>query len=229
MSFTTKTWRVEEGLDTPYKKAAQEWDQRMGDARVQAKNWRLTAIASIIGLNISVIGMIYLGSVPKLEPHIVAIDDLGSTSYLGSVAQSYDNFTPTQALIKSTLSNFILWTRGLSADPMVIKNHWDRAYAHISAGAHMKLTNYARNNDPYVRSRKERVDIQVTNISSLSDKTYQIDWEESSLTPKGEIRSVKLMRGMFTLMLDKPKSERQLRANPVGLYIKSFSWSEVKK
>jgi type IV secretion system protein VirB5 len=33
---------------TPYQKAAQVWDERIGSARVQAKNWRLIAFGSLI-------------------------------------------------------------------------------------------------------------------------------------------------------------------------------------
>ncbi len=29
--------------ETPYQRAAQAWDDRIGSARVQAKNWRLMA------------------------------------------------------------------------------------------------------------------------------------------------------------------------------------------
>ena len=32
---------------TPYQKAAQLWDERLGSARVQAKNWRLMAFGSL--------------------------------------------------------------------------------------------------------------------------------------------------------------------------------------
>ena len=32
---------------TPYQKAAQVWDERIGAARVQAKNWRLMAFACL--------------------------------------------------------------------------------------------------------------------------------------------------------------------------------------
>ena len=32
---------------TPYQKAAQAWDERIGSARVQAKNWRLMAFGSL--------------------------------------------------------------------------------------------------------------------------------------------------------------------------------------
>ena len=34
--------------ETPYQKAAQVWDERIGSARVQAKNWRLMAFGSLV-------------------------------------------------------------------------------------------------------------------------------------------------------------------------------------
>ena len=34
--------------ETPYQKAAQVWDERIGSARVQAKNWRYMAFGSLI-------------------------------------------------------------------------------------------------------------------------------------------------------------------------------------
>ena len=33
---------------TPYQKAAQKWDERIGTARVQAHNWRLMALGSVL-------------------------------------------------------------------------------------------------------------------------------------------------------------------------------------
>ena len=34
---------------TPYQKAAQVWDERIGSARVQARNWRLMAFGCLLG------------------------------------------------------------------------------------------------------------------------------------------------------------------------------------
>ena len=33
---------------TPYQKAAQVWDERIGSARVQARNWRLMALGGLM-------------------------------------------------------------------------------------------------------------------------------------------------------------------------------------
>ena len=34
--------------ETPYQRAAQVWDERIGSARVQARNWRYIAFGSLI-------------------------------------------------------------------------------------------------------------------------------------------------------------------------------------
>ena len=39
---------------TPYQKAAQVWDERIGSSRVQAHNWRLMALGSLHPINTSV-------------------------------------------------------------------------------------------------------------------------------------------------------------------------------
>jgi hypothetical protein len=36
--------------ETPYQKAAQVWDERIGSARVQARNWRLIAFGNLFRL-----------------------------------------------------------------------------------------------------------------------------------------------------------------------------------
>ena len=46
---------------TPYQKAAQIWDQRMGDALSHARNWRLVAFGSL-GLSLILSGPPALGA-----------------------------------------------------------------------------------------------------------------------------------------------------------------------
>lgn len=44
--------------ETPYQKAAAVWDERIGSARVQARNWRLVALGEL-----AVVGGLALGLV----------------------------------------------------------------------------------------------------------------------------------------------------------------------
>ena len=62
---------------TPYQRAAQQWDDRIGSARVQAKNWRLAffgALALSGGLSA---GLVWQSARGHIVPWVVQVDRLG--------------------------------------------------------------------------------------------------------------------------------------------------------
>ncbi len=61
----TTQWSPDGPLDTPYRRARQEWDARMGSAVVHAKNWRLATFASMAAVLLATGGMIYLGALAQ--------------------------------------------------------------------------------------------------------------------------------------------------------------------
>lgn len=60
MQKQSATWRSTELAQTPYQKAQQEWDRRMGAAFVQAANWGVIAFGLAGVLLFSTAGNIYL-------------------------------------------------------------------------------------------------------------------------------------------------------------------------
>ena len=63
MAFKRSTLRYGETTQpvTPYQKAAQKWDERIGSARVQAHNWRLMALGSVLLSLILAAVLLWLG------------------------------------------------------------------------------------------------------------------------------------------------------------------------
>ena len=49
---------------------------------------------------------------------------------------------------------------------------------------------------------------------------------EQALTQGGALTGAKRFTGVFTITLQPPKDAETLRANPLGLYVRSLSWSE---
>src|ERR1700733_3423941 len=81
---------------TPYQKAGQLWDERLGSARVQAKNWRLMAFGSLI-LSIGLAGGLIRESMQsRITPYVVEVDKLGEVQAVGPAIQPYQ---PTDAQI----------------------------------------------------------------------------------------------------------------------------------
>ncbi|MEQ8700639.1 MAG: conjugal transfer protein TrbF, partial [Bauldia litoralis] len=77
--------------ETPYQKAGQVWDERIGSARVQAKNWRYMAFGSLI-LSAGFAGALVIQSARgTVVPWVVQVDKLGQSQ---AVAPAVADFRP---------------------------------------------------------------------------------------------------------------------------------------
>ncbi|TQF13429.1 type IV secretion system protein [Myxococcus llanfairpwllgwyngyllgogerychwyrndrobwllllantysiliogogogochensis] len=215
-------------IDTPFKRAAKEWDDRIGNARVQAANWRHATFGAIAIALVAVAGVIYLGSRPRFVPHIIEVDQVGAAAYRGPVGTAVEQYKPTDAVIKFHLRRFLAAIRGISADTAVVKRNWEEAWLLASRTAQVALTQYARENNPIARSAKERVTVEVKSMVQVSNGTWQVDWRETTWDERGNPRDEVLWRGMFTVAQHPVESEMQLAVNPLGLLVEEFHWDRLK-
>lgn len=226
-ALADKKWNPEGEVETRYRRARKEWDDRMGGAVVQARNWRLATLLSLGLVLVSLAGIIYLGAQPKAVPHIVQVDRIGAPTYLGPVGQSAREYRPAEATIKYHLRRFIEETRSVSSDPAVVRRNWTDAYAVITASAANQLGAYAERNDPIKRAQDARVTVDLSAIVQISKDTWQADWQEETWDKAGNQSGSAVWRGTFKILMRTPESEEQIAANPIGLFIDEFHWSKV--
>src|ERR1700747_675883 len=74
---------------TPYQKAAQVWDERIGSSRVQARNWRLMALGSLALSLIMAALLLWLPCSGSAVPYIVEIDRQGGARAIGPANDAY--------------------------------------------------------------------------------------------------------------------------------------------
>jgi type IV secretion system protein TrbF len=67
---------------TPYQKAAQAWDERIGSARVQAKSWRLMAFSALVLSGGLAAALVWTQARGQIVPWIVEIDPRGQVQRL---------------------------------------------------------------------------------------------------------------------------------------------------
>ena len=222
-------WAPQGPLDTPYKRARQEWDDRMGSAVLQAKNWRLATFASLILVGFAIAGLAYLGAQPKTVPHIVEVDKLGAPRYAGPVGQPAADYKPSEPSLRYHLRRFIDATRTLSSDPAVVKRNWLEAYTLLTTNAATQLNVYAESTQPIKRAQDgERVSIELVGMVQLSKDTWQADWREITWDKNGNQLGSAIWRGNFRVVLKLPETDEQLATNPIGLFIDEFHWSRLQ-
>ncbi len=75
--------------ETPYQRAAQAWDERIGSARVQAKNWRLMAFGSL-ALSMGLAGgLVWQSTHGSIVPWVVQVDKLGQAQAIAPATADY--------------------------------------------------------------------------------------------------------------------------------------------
>lgn len=219
--------KVESFPETPYLRAKEEWDNRIGSGVVQAKNWRLVAILLSISSLVLSVGSIYLGSLKKEIPIIVTLEaESGRTTVLGHASSiKYD---PKIQEIKYFLTSFINNVRSVPIDPVVIKQNWNEAYVFLKREAAIKLNNQVNTdkNNPLNNIGKETVIVEPISVNQVaSSSSYQARWNETRYNKNGGLIDSYIMSGVFSLELEVPESEEVIRVNPLGIFITNFSWS----
>ena len=206
---------------TPYQKAAQVWDERLGSARVQASNWRFAALATIalstvLGLTLSaVIGR------SGVVPYVVEVDRLGEVRAVGPAFEAYQ---PSDAQIAHFLARFIENVRSLSIDPVIVRTNWLHAYDFVTDRGAQALNDYAREADPFTKIGAKTATVEVTSVVRASGDSFEIRWKESTYE-NGAVAKTERFTGVVTIILKPPTTAETLRKNPLGLYVHSLNWS----
>ncbi len=206
---------------TPYQKAAQLWDERLGTARVQAKNWRLTAFGCLVLATGLAGGLIWQSSQSRVTPYVVEVDKLGEIRAVGPAIQSYE---PSDAQIAYHLARFITDVRALSIDPVLVRQNWLEAYDYATDHGAAFLNDFARVNDPFKAIGERSVSVQVTSVVRVSPDSFQVKWTEETYQ-QGSLAKSERWTSILSIIRQTPRSADSLRKNPLGLYVNGLNWS----
>jgi type IV secretory pathway TrbF-like protein len=207
--------------ETPYHRAAQVWDERIGSARVQAKNWRLMAFGCLILAGGFASALVWQSARGTVVPWIVEIDRHGEAR---AVEPAVADYRPTDPQIAFHLARFIEQVRGLPADPIVVRENWLRAYEFTTDRGATALNNHARAHDPFARVGREQVSVEVSSVIRASPDSFRVAWSERHYE-SGQLARTERWTAILTVVIQPPRDAERLRANPLGVYVNAINWS----
>lgn len=207
--------------ETPYQRAAQVWDERIGSARVQAKNWRLMAFGCLFLSAGFAAALVWESARGTVVPWVVQVDNLGQAQ---AVAPAVADYRPTDPQIAYHLARFIEQVRGLPADPIVVRQNWLRAYEFTTDRGAAALNDYARANDPFTRVGRQQVAVEVSSVIRASPDSFRVAWTERRYE-NGQLAATERWTAILTVVVQPPRDAERLRANPLGIYVNAINWS----
>jgi type IV secretory pathway TrbF-like protein len=206
---------------TPYQKSAQVWDERMGSARVQARNWRIMALGCL-ALSVGTSGaLVWQSSQSTVVPYVVEVDRLGAAR---AVAPATADYRPTDPQIAFHLARFVENVRQIPADPIVLRQNWLRAYDFTTDRGSVALNDYARQTDPFARVGEVQVSAEVSSVIRASDNSFRVAWIERRYV-NGQLDRTERWTAILTVVVQPPREAERLIKNPLGVFVHAINWS----
>lgn len=216
--------------ENPYLSTRRTWNDMSKARTSNSQTWQLIGILGLmIGLA-GVGGAIYIGSQSRFIPYVVEVDKLGQAV---AVAPAQQAAVADPRIMNATVASFISDIRTVTPDVALQRKAIFRVYALLSANdpATVKSNewlNGTEDSSPFKRATREMVSIEIETVIAQTPTTWQVDWIETTRDRQGIVQSQPFhMRALVTVYTAPPSSETdQIRMNPLGIYVRDFSWSK---
>ena len=208
--------------ETPFQKAGQIWDERIGSARVQARNWRLMAFGSLLLSTGLATALVVQSAHGTVTPWVVQIDKLGQAQ---AVAPAIADYKPTDPQIAYHLAHFIEDVRAIPADGVILRQQWLRAYDFTTDRGAAALNDFARTNDPFTNLGKSQIAVEVSSVIRASPDSFRVAWTQRRYE-NGQLAATERWSAILSVIIQTPHDAERLRKNPLGVYVNALHWSK---
>lgn len=217
---------AKKSAENPYLSARREWDERYGDLLTRERNWRAVAFICALSSLLTVAGLVWLSAHSRIVPFVVAMDSLGRPVAAGPAEQTT---TADDRIKRATLFNWLENLRLVTSDGIAQRKAIDRVYAYIASGSEAQafISDYYRSDPPEKRAQTETVSVEVQSVLPTTDRTYEIEWVETSRDLYGTVTQKAHWKASITIAMNPPSDEATARVNPLGIYVTNASWTKL--
>jgi type IV secretion system protein VirB5 len=221
-SVSTETSRTE----NPYLAARREWDERYGHFITRERNWRIMAYVCGLTSLLTVAGLIWLSARSHIVPFVVAMDSLGRPIAAGPAEQTT---TADDRIKRATLYSWLENLRLVTSDGITQRKSIDRVYAYVASGSQAQafISEFYRGDPPQKRAQTQTVNVEVQSVLPTSDRTYEIEWAETTRDLYGAVIEKARWKAALTIALNPPTDEGAARINPLGIYVTNANWGKL--
>ena len=219
--------------ENPYLNGRRGWNEHVGAVVSQRQTWQVIGILALLIALAAVGGVIHIGAQSKFIPYVIEVDKHGQAVAAAPV-------TATSAVdprvVHASVAEFITDARMVSPDVALQRRAIFRVYARLSPTdpATVKMNEWMKQGDesPFERATREMVSTQINSVLPQSPDTWQVDWLETVRdrqgVPQGDPVAMRALVTVYTAAPTTTTTEEQMRMNPLGIYVRDFSWSRLQ-
>jgi type IV secretion system protein VirB5 len=205
----------------PYLAGRQYRADEIGEVMGQRNWWRLLSCALVGLLGLAVVGLIYLGALPKHIPVLVHWDrSTGEFATLVSPGKAGEE----PVSIRRMLHEFVPTLRGIPRDGRMLRAQWKLAEQRLTLEGAARFVAYEAEFKPLLRT--DPVSVEILHMLPIGNKTWQVRWDELTYEQHGgAFKNRQRMVGSFTYQVRPPRTLDEIAANPGGIWWHEWSFS----
>jgi type IV secretion system protein TrbF len=220
-------------VDTPHRRARQQWDERLGKAWQHGHYWMI-AFFVILGWHLWAgyrdkrLEAIRLAK--PIEIFYVGMDSNAVGTLLG---QAPLHTAPPPAALEERVRSFVFHSRRkILGDAVELNRLWkDSLYNWVTPRGATLLNEWAQERRDLLRNPKISITVDLTRVVLKSDGSFDVWWTETkrdhnnAIAMKDDLSS---WTGTYTVLVEKPKDKKQLMANVTGVFVDYFNVTRAK-
>ncbi|HEY5864781.1 MAG TPA: VirB8/TrbF family protein [Candidatus Tectomicrobia bacterium] len=193
----------------------------IGEVIAQRNWWRIVAVGEMGVIGLAIVGLIYLGTLPKWTPFIIKWDS--STGELTPVGV-HPRAGEEPITLRLLLREFVITLRGISTDREVMRDQWKVAMKRVTKEGRARLVTYAETRKPLEQS--DPISVEILHVLHTTGRTWQVRWEEKTYGgTTGQLVKQERLVGAFTYQHATPRTFDEITYNPGGVFFHEWSWS----
>lgn len=221
-----------ETLDgNPYLNSRRTLNEYNGAILESRRLWQTVALVCLMIALGAVGGVIHFASQSAYIPYVVEVNGLGQAS---AVRRADRAVSVDERVVRASLASFVHDVRMVSFDRVAQNDAIWRAYAMLQSGdpATTKITEYMSDpaTGPAARAGESSVGVEIQSVLRQTEETWEVDWVERVWNRQGVREGQHRMRGLLTVYAVPPTSattEDDMRRNPLGIFVRDFTWARI--
>lgn len=217
--------------DNPYLNARRTLNEHNGAIINSRQMWQATALLALLVAIGAVGGIIYIGSQSRFIPYVVEVDQLGQSN----AVRRADRAVEVDArVVRATIAAFVRDMRMVSFDRNVQNDVIWRVFALLQSSdpATTKITDYMKDpvTSPSKRAETHSIGVEIQSVLQQTAETWEVNWTEKVWDRQGIRVEQYRMRGLITVYIVPPTTattEEEIRRNPLGIFVRDFTWSRI--
>lgn len=214
--------------DNPYLQSRVLWNDVYGETQKALHVSRGFNAFLVIGIIISIAGMVYLANQRAIKPYPFIIHGEHVLTSTEESQAAVEHLKPQLANVLA--KGFIRNVRAVSTDSYVNRERQMAALAVLNQEALGVVEQFYQTHQANTLAKTKINNVKITSVLQSSPQTLVIRWQETWRHVKtGEVLAREQYIGEMVYQFDTPSThELVLKHNPLGFYITHLTWSLEK-